>query len=359
MPMGLMMMKWDEKAGPEAIAVYPEELPIQSKSLLQIAAGHEYTSEAGIICLQSGYMNIVSYYMGNKTEIYANLFLSLDENPDDYEESLPDVARKLSECHSLKEIKEVLRDQYIRVCIFPNYTEEQKLCLILTDPIKFNILQRVRDEGSVLRSELIVWIKELYPSTAMDLESVIGTFIQYNLFKQASIKGAPSDIIFLIRDLTVMRAPPVNIIKDPEKAGIPDKSVRNYRHECRFFFEEYNITHEDSKKLAELLLDPIIYDLLKVLRTKSLTYFELEDFCNKKLVDVRNIKKKLIDNNIVIEIRDQKNEEHLALLSDILVKKIFPEYIVNLIRKDYKYKVKQSKILLEHLNLLEQVYQAK
>ena len=45
MPIGIVFMKWDERAGPTVLGKFPEEVPVQSRTLIQIVAGHDYTNE--------------------------------------------------------------------------------------------------------------------------------------------------------------------------------------------------------------------------------------------------------------------------------------------------------------------------
>ena len=47
MPVGLVIMRWDERVGTETLAKYPEEVTITDKTLMQVYSTHEYTGEAG------------------------------------------------------------------------------------------------------------------------------------------------------------------------------------------------------------------------------------------------------------------------------------------------------------------------
>ena len=55
-------MKWDERIGTEILAKYPEETTVSEKTLMQIYSTHEYSGEKGIITLNTGVLNIITYY---------------------------------------------------------------------------------------------------------------------------------------------------------------------------------------------------------------------------------------------------------------------------------------------------------
>ena len=78
MPVGLVIMKWDERVGTDIIAKYPEEVNITDKTLMQVYSTHEYSGESGMISLMVGSLNIASYYTGAETAYYIMLLLSLD-----------------------------------------------------------------------------------------------------------------------------------------------------------------------------------------------------------------------------------------------------------------------------------------
>ena len=65
MPVGLVVMKWDERVGTEILAKYPEEIIITDKTLMQVYSTHEYIGESGMIILMIDSLNIASYYTGS------------------------------------------------------------------------------------------------------------------------------------------------------------------------------------------------------------------------------------------------------------------------------------------------------
>jgi hypothetical protein len=70
MPVGLVVMRWDERIGTEILAKYPEEINITDKTLMQVYSTHEYSGESGMISLMVGSLNIASYYTGPEKGYY-------------------------------------------------------------------------------------------------------------------------------------------------------------------------------------------------------------------------------------------------------------------------------------------------
>ncbi|MBD3196101.1 MAG: hypothetical protein GF317_13670, partial [Candidatus Lokiarchaeota archaeon] len=93
MPVGLVLMRWDERIGTEILAKYPEEVNITDKTLMQVYSTHEYSGESGMISLMVGSLNIASYYTGPEKGYYILLLLNIDDDPDAYEGGLANVAR--------------------------------------------------------------------------------------------------------------------------------------------------------------------------------------------------------------------------------------------------------------------------
>jgi hypothetical protein len=95
MPLGLVIMHWDERIGVTIVASYPEEISIQEKTLMQLYSQHEFTGEAGMVTLMAGTVNLASYYTGPDSAMYIILILNLDEDGDIFEEGLGEISRQI------------------------------------------------------------------------------------------------------------------------------------------------------------------------------------------------------------------------------------------------------------------------
>jgi hypothetical protein len=64
----------------------------------------------------------------------------------------------------------------------------------------------------------------------------------------------------------------------------------------------------------------------------------------------------LWETQMIQVFQDERNNEYYALLSDFYVDKIFPKYLLNVIKAEYEKKSKADQVLVEYLNILETTY---
>ena len=356
MPIGLVIMKWDERVGTEILAKYPEDIIVTDKTLMQVYSTHEYSGESGMVSLMIGALNIVSYYTGPDKGFYILLLLSLDDDPDSYEGGLIDISRIILQ--NLMDDAYVPRvpDLFRRLSIYPTLNTEQRLAIAYQDEIKRLIINRLRDEGVVSKSELMVWLKDHYKQGFVDLEGILLELVKSEIVKETSVKGMPSELIFLIKDILVLRVPPVKILEDPSSRGLPSHLVEDYKVEVRQFFQTYRPSEGDNLRIIDILINPQIYDTLRLLRTAIVTRKELEKLRKKGVEDLDDALKALWDTKMVHIFKDSRDVEYYALLSDFYLGLIFPKYIMNVIKKVHEQKSKSDVVLIEYLTVLENSY---
>ena len=168
MPVGLVVMRWDERVGTEILAKYPEEVNVTDKTLMQVYSTHEYSGESGMISLMIGSLNIASYYTGPDKGFYILLLLSLDDDPDSYEGGLIDISRIILQNMGDDAYVSMIPTLFRRLSVYPTLNNEQRLAITYQDEIKRMILNRLRDEGVVSKSELMVWLKDQYKQGFVD-----------------------------------------------------------------------------------------------------------------------------------------------------------------------------------------------
>ncbi|MHA1820501.1 MAG: hypothetical protein ACTSU2_00550 [Promethearchaeota archaeon] len=356
MPIGLLVMKWDERVGTTTLAKYPDELVVSDKTLMQIYSTYEYTQEAGMISMIVGASSIASYYTGPEQNIYVILVLTADEDADVFEEGLADITRIIVENLENNAFEKILPSLFQRVSVYPALDEDQKLMIIYYDETKRLLLQRLREEGSVLKSEISVWLKDKYKSGFIDMESIIASLIKMGLIKQSSVKGLSINILFLINDIIMYRAPATELLKNPESHGLPAELGESYFTEVKNFFTGYTPSEEDNLAAIEVLLDPQVYETVKLLKQAIVTRDDIEKLKKKGVEDVDYVLKKLWDNNFLVVLQDSNGTEYYGLKTLFRIKRIFPEYLINIIKQNFNDKVKNPKELVEHLEILEDAY---
>jgi hypothetical protein len=356
MPVGLVVMRWDERVGTEILAKYPPEINVSDKTLMQVYSTHEYSGESGMISLMIGSLNIASYYTGPEKGFYILLLLGLDDDPDSYEGGLADVSRMILQNLEDDAYQQLIPSYFRRLSVYPTLNNEQRLAITYQDEIKRMIINRLRDEGVVSKSELMVWLKDKYKQGFVDLEGVLIELIKREIVKEASVKGMPSELIFLTNDVLMLRIPPVKLLTDPADRGLPSQLASEYRTECKKYFQNYRPTEQDNLRVIEILINPQVYETFRLLRTAIVTKNDLEKLKKKGVDDIDEVLKMLWDNQMIQVFQDERNNEYYALVSDFYLDLIFPKYLMNVIKMEYDQKSKADQVLIEYLNVLEDTY---
>ena len=359
MPIGLVMMRWDIKVSTEILAKYPDELIISEETLMQIYAAHEYTGEPGMISLLVGPLNIASYYTGREKPLYIILLLNLDEDADAYEGGLADISRVIFQNFEDDAYLEMIPFLFQRLSTYPHLNEEQSLAITYMDNVNRLIIERLREEGVITKSELKIWLKDRYREGFFDVDAILMELIKKEIIKETSVKGMPSELIFLINDLLMIRRPPITLLKNPDERGLPEKFVEEYHATVKNFFQKYRPTEEDNLKiLDQIIADPQVYEILKLLRISIVTKNVLEKLRKKGVDDIDGGLKKLWDNQMIHVFQDSKGTEYYALLSDFHNSLFYPKYMLNTIIYQYGVKSKSNGVLVEYLNVLDDNYRS-
>ncbi|MHA1728540.1 MAG: hypothetical protein ACTSWY_07390 [Promethearchaeota archaeon] len=358
MPTGLILMKWDERLGTKIIAKYPDEVKITEKTMMQIYSTHEYTGESGLVSLNIGALNIASYYTGQENGLYLILMLHLDEDPDVFEEGMADSARLILSNMVDNTYIPLIPSIFQRLSVYPSLNEEQKLAMIYTEDSKREVFKRLQEEGSMLKSEISVWLRDQFMDEFVDVEGIINSFIKQTLVKSRSVKGSPSEVIYLVKDLFISRIPPTTLVKEAVSRGLPKSLFDSYKTEVTNYFSKYVNNEQDNIQLLNVLLDPPVFETLTLLRQAIVTRDDLEKLQKKGVDDVDDVLKKLWDVNLIQVLRDESENEYFALQSDIKIMKMLPEYNLNLIRNQFSRKVKSKPVQLEYIDALKDHFKA-
>jgi hypothetical protein len=359
MPTGLILMKWDERLGVSILAQHPQAIEVNQKILMQIYSTHEYSGESGLISLNVGAMNLVSYYSGPDIGVYLILALSMDEDPEVFEDGLSDATRLIVQNLENDAYKPLIPSIFQRLSVFPKLTEELKTAMLYTDDARRLVIKRLQEEGSILKSEISVWLKDQYREGFADVEGLIQSLIKDSIVKTRSVKGSPSEVLYLINDIFITRIPPTDLIRGSSNRGLPSALAEDYKENVITFFREYRNTEEDNLKLLNTLLDPPTYETIKLLRQAIVTRDDLEKLQKKGVDDVDGVLKNLWEAKMIVVLQDEAGNEYYALQSNVKIEKIFPEYALDLIREQYSLKTISLQAALEYVDTLKDEYYAR
>ncbi|MFX1551679.1 MAG: hypothetical protein ACFFB9_15120, partial [Promethearchaeota archaeon] len=355
-PIGLVLMEWNERVGTEILAKYPEEAIITEKTCMQIYSTHEYSGEKGIITLSVGSLNIVSYYTGPEQGYYLLLILDLEDDPDLYEGGMADVLRGLLQNIEDDTYKKLMPSYFQRLSLYPTFSDEEILALTYQDEAKRMIIEYLREAGIISKSELVIWFKDKYTEKFIDLEATLSDLLKKGIIKQISVKGLLSELIVLINDIFMLRAPPLELIEDPINRGLPTQFKKEYLELVKKFFQSYVPTNEDNLKIVKILSDPQIHLTLRLLRNSIVSRQDLEKLKVKGVTDPYSVVKTLWELQLIAVFQDEMKREYYALLSDFYIDLIFPKYLLQVIKTSYDQKSLSNKALIEYLEILEDVY---
>ncbi len=353
MPIGLIFTRWNELTGNEILAKNPEEVDITDKNLMQIFNTHDFSGKKGMISLLVGSINIISYYSGKETNYCVVLLLSIDDDPEDYEDVLAEVSQILLQNLKNEAYLEMFPTLYDRIKIYPLLTFEQRLTLLYSNDIKRSILYRLRDEGVIIKSDLNEWLQEKYLHGYGDLNTILFELVQKEIIEIFSVKSERSLLISFINDIIMFRIPPFNLLKNPRKSGLSDKLFKTYKKDCDNFFENYIISEDDNLRVIKLLNNYQAFELMNFLREGAATIKKLRE---NDIDNIENIIQMLKETQMIKSYLDSEGNEYLAIISNFYIDYCLPEYILSVIKTNHNNNLTTDEVLLKYLDLLENKY---
>ncbi len=356
MPIGLLIMVWDDRGGADVVARYPEEVDVNEQTLMQIYATHEYSGEAGMISMMVGSLNIASFYTGPESQIYLILLLEIEEDADSYQEGLADAATVVIPNYESDSLDALVPSLFQRISIYPTFTEEQKLINLYQDNAKRAVIKQLRHDSAMLVSEMDLWLKDEHESDFVDVDNLLQSLIKEDVVRTLSVKNQPSAVVYLVHDILLSRAPPVEIYKNCVERGLPQSLEKAYKEEVQTYFKGYKRNEEDILEVIEILLDPQVWEVFMLLRGDVVTKDTILKLEKKGVDEPDRVLKQLYEAKMLALLSDDQGTEYYALLSDMRIKKIFPEYALNIIRKNFNEKTKSPQLLVAYLELFRDNY---
>ncbi|MHA1379452.1 MAG: hypothetical protein ACTSRG_13845 [Candidatus Helarchaeota archaeon] len=356
MPIGLVVFTWDDRIGAEVKAKVPVELEVPEQTLKQIYSSHFLEESGGFLSLIIGALNVASYYTGTELSYFVSLLLTIDEDPDNYEDAIIDAARYIITNMENDRYMEILPSIYDRISLYPSFEDEQKLALAYTDEVKRLIINRLVEDGSATKNDILNWLKEKLNLEYLDIDGILNSLVKLGLVKVASVKGLPSDSIFLTNDVFITRTPPAHIIKQAKGKRLSATMGSEYLSNVRAYFERYKPSLDDEKIIADIVADTDTYTILNLLRLSPVTKRGF-DKVKKKVKDLDKALKKIWSAGMVQVLKDKSGEEYYFLKTDIRIEKFYPEYMIDVIRNNYNNRTMANPVLLEHLRNLKAAYE--
>ncbi len=355
MPFGILVYRFDEKAGMKVVAKHPDDILVDDKATMQIYTAHAFEGEKGFLTISIADLNIASYFTGMESNYYIGLLLSIDENAEDYEDVLTDSVRTIMSNLEYRRYMQMLPDIYKKIVTYPKMTREQHYALTFLDPVKKMILDRLIEDGSATKSELNSWLKEKLAKEELDMDAILHSMIKMGLIVESTLKELPSPLVFLVGDIFATRIPPLKIVNDAKAGKYPGYLSDEYTNDVRTYFENYSPTPEDQEIILKVITDMDAYTLISRLAENPLKREDIDELSNE-IENIDGILKWLWDSKVINVLRGKTGQEVYFIRSSIAVKLVFPEYIINLILESYNNGTKSNSVLIEHLNVLKETF---
>lgn len=119
MPLGILVIRWDNEIGPINEGFYPDNLKITNNLLTQVYSSHRYQSlKPGFASISLRNNKIVSFFSGvgddhiSVENYVVALLLRRDEKPHRYREVLKTIAAEILDKIEDDEFKDILPDLY-------------------------------------------------------------------------------------------------------------------------------------------------------------------------------------------------------------------------------------------------------
>ena len=362
---GLFICRWDDRIGVVLENAFPTSIEgeFTDEDRLTIFSTHALSEKAGIMAMRIRRLNILSYYTGlpegNKTDqYYVALVLDPDENPDQFEERLQEIATMIIPQVGKPGFDEFFVKSYEQITKYQKISDEQRFAFIFQNKVRRILLEKLTN-GPMTKEGLAKWISRQLDREITDIESLLSPLKKTNLIEEINIskgKKVTLEFVFLIRDCWVIRAPHVELFLSAKKGAIAADLKDKYIEQVEKFFQNYRITSEDVEIISNAIADPDYYSIIQLLREEYVTKEVLPQKIGRDIPDLEQKLKWLAENNIITAIKDKKGRIWILLLSDIKFPQFFPEYLVDVIRKRWKEATIQKEIALKHLQLLRAEY---
>jgi len=332
---------------------------------------------------------VVSYFkqVADGTQYLAISIFELDDEIDIFEDLIKEMGKRLdvifdkltrarnSKQLSLIENINIRLKNEVKFTIFQvdrlsNLDKLQKVAIIYNSEERMKILETLR-EYPVSKKQMKNILEKM--SSNVNVDILLQPFLELNIIRRDWIKGEKDkktgelthqgEYLFLVKDLMLARIPNENLLNHFKETK--NELLPLYRQKVDEFFSNYDPYDqpiEELKRLAQILLNPDVYDFFVLMRHNHYPMDKIP-----KIFSEFAVTEILLDDlkslNIITEVIDDNDRKWICLLTDIKPLIIFPEYLLPKIRAAYKSPDSEGVITHEiakkALSLLEITYPEK
>jgi DNA-binding transcriptional ArsR family regulator len=346
MPVAMLLIDWDSKIGAVLKAKVPDDFGNYYQEDLNTEAMRIFTSHAmgdatagfSSLSIRIGGEEyaVASYYTGivREEEQYCiSLLLTTSEDPKAYEAAITSIVGPLINAvvsMTDQELQAELDNTYRRIIRLAGMTDESRLARLFSDEVSRAVFPKLW-KGGISKEDLEEWLKMVTGLPSVSVDSILAPFEELGLIKTAWVDEIGRTCVFMIKDLEIFRAPPLQAMESASETLDPELAAE-YKSEVLEFLTEWTKTPDDTVAMAQILADPDAYDTLTVLRRSPVNISELEATLGIPPKELKSAIQMLKKFRVVSEKRRKgasgEYDKWLFLLNDIRVRLFFPEYFL-------------------------------
>jgi hypothetical protein len=350
MPAGMVVIGWNDRVGTIMKAKYPEDIELSPDLAMKIYGSHVLgeAREAGFISMKVGELNIASYFGGIEVNHFVSVILTSEEEAPEFESALTRVAAEIFTKLEKDKFKKELPSLYRHLATFPTFTEEQRLAFIYADPKTRAALGYLNEVGSTSKEELVDVLRDRLDLKTISVEAVIQPLVRAGLGVVEWVEGVPSECVFLIEDAMPVVVPPADLVKRAQVGTLPES--KKYLKAVRTLFTSEKAILDENQQIsiAEMLVDPDAYEVVKILRDDVLDAKTVASKADVSEEVMGDILKKL--RRVKLVLQDKK--AGLFLLADPTVVTAYPEHLITTSITRYNKRDVLPRQAARHLSLL-------
>ncbi|MGD2073054.1 MAG: hypothetical protein PVG65_06160, partial [Candidatus Thorarchaeota archaeon] len=280
MPVAMLLIDWDSKVGavlkakvPDDFAnFYQEDLNTEAMRIFTSHAMGDATAGFSSLSIRIGGEEyaVASYYTGivREEEQYCiSLLLTTSEDPKAYEAAITSIVAPLINAvvsMTDTELQGELDNTYRRIIRLAGMTDESRLARLFSDEVARAVFPKLW-KGGISKEDLEEWLKMVTGLPSVSVDSILAPFEELGLIKTAWVDEIGRTCVFMIKDLEIFRAPPLQAMESATETLDPELAAE-YKSEVLEFLTEWAKTPDDTVAMAQILSDPDAYDTLTVLR---------------------------------------------------------------------------------------------
>jgi len=371
---GIVINDWDEDEGLQNKMVIPSTISIDIDDMMRVFYAHiTGTAEAGnvVVRLSKAKTNVASYFTGfNVPRPYMiNLLLDINEDPEIFGEMVLDtvnshVVEQLERMwgldpegeehkHLVSDLDEYLHSTIQELSELVNMTKEQRFARIASSSKSRYILEELR-KRPLTRTDIQGVVETKTGQALFNVDAILDPFLKTEIISQDWLTGDNNIYLFLIRDFDIVRIPNEKLRKQI-KYRKDLKLIKIYEEKVVSFFESYEAC-SDGEELAVILLNPMKYSIIEVLRNEFLSVDELRNRIERNVKHFDMMLEELVEQQVVYVHKNDDGTDLAMLITDIRPIEIFPAYIMDNLTTQYNNKEILPELAVKHLDFLERNY---